>query len=124
MRLIGYLWAFPVTAIGLLFALVAAPSGGSVGLRNGVVEVAGGLVGRFLRGNRLWSGGAAFTLGHVIIARNVECLHRSRAHEMCHVRQFEQWGPLLLPVYWLIAASLWCRGYHAYLDHPLEPPPR
>jgi hypothetical protein len=91
-------------------------------LRNGVVEVAGGLVGQLLRGNSHWPGGAAVTLGHVILARDAECLVRSRPHEMCHVRQFERWGPLLLPIYWLVGAWLWCRGYHPYLDHPLEPP--
>lgn len=123
MRLIGYIWASPVTAVGLLLALVAVLSGGSARSNNGVVEVAGGLVGLLLRGNRLWRGGAAMCLGHVILARNAECLEQSRSHEMCHVQQFEHWGPLLLPVYGLLAAWLWCRGYHPYLDHPLEPPP-
>lgn len=123
MRLVGYLWAFPVTAAGLLLALVAALSGGSAHWRGGVVEVSGGLVGRMLRGNRLWRGGAAMTLGHVILARDADCLERSRRHEAVHVRQFERWGPLLLPAYWLVGAWLWCRGYHPYLDHPLEPPP-
>jgi hypothetical protein len=122
MRPISYLWAFPVTAVGLLLALVAVLSGGSIRLRDGVAEVSGGLVGRLLRGNRFWRGGAAMTLGHVILARDGECLERSRAHEVCHVRQFERWGPLLLPVYWLVGAWLRCRGYHPYLDHPLEPP--
>jgi H+/Cl- antiporter ClcA len=56
MRLLAYLWAFPVTAIGLCFALVAILSGGSVGRRGGVIEVAGGLVGFVLRGNRHWCG--------------------------------------------------------------------
>jgi hypothetical protein len=60
------------------------------------------------------------TLGHVILARDADCLARSRLHEMGHVRQFERWGPFFLPVYWLIAAWLSWRGYHPYLDHPLE----
>ena len=62
-------------------------------------------------------------LGHVVLARDAACLARSRPHELVHVRQYERWGPLLLPAYWLIGAWLWCRGYHPYLDHPLEPPP-
>lgn len=123
LQLIGYLWAFPVTIGGLLLALVAALSGGSLHLRDGVVEVTGGLVGWLLRGNRFWRGGAAMALGHVILARDAECLEGSRTHEVWHVRQFERWGPFLLPVYWLVSAWLWCRGYHPYLDHPLEPPP-
>lgn len=124
MRLFGYLWAFPMTAVGLVLALLALLSGGSVRLRDGTIEAAGGLVGRLLRGNRLWQGGAAMALGHVILARNPECLEESRSHEMCHVRQFELWGPLLLPLYWLMSMWLWLRGYDPYLDHPLEPPPR
>ena len=123
MRWIGYVWAFPVTAVGLCLALVAVVSGGTLHLRDGVVEVAGGLVGFLLRGNRRLRGGAAMCLGHVILARDAECLERSRSHELYHVRQFERWGPLLLPVYWLLAFWLWCRGYDPYLDHPFEPPP-
>ena len=116
MRLIGYIWALPVTGVGLLLALVAAVSGGSVRMRGGVVEASGGLLGRFLRG------GAAMALGHVILARDAACLARSRSHELYHVRQFERWGPLLMPTYWLVGAWLWCRGCHPYLDHPMEPP--
>jgi hypothetical protein len=123
MRLVGYVWAFPVTLLGLLLGLLAALSGGSVQLRGGVVEVCGGVVSWLLRDGRFRPGGAAMALGHVILARDAECLVRSRSHELAHVRQFEQWGPLLLPVYWLVSAWLWCRGYHPYLDHPLEPPP-
>lgn len=110
--------------VGLCLALLSTFTGGSVRLRYGLVEATGGFVGWMLRGNRLWSGGAAMTLGHVILARDRECLERSRNHELAHVRQFERWGPLLLPMYWLIATCLWLRGYHPYLDHPLEPPPR
>jgi hypothetical protein len=123
MRLVGYLWAFPVTTVGLLLALIAVLSGGSVHWHGGVVEVTGGLAGKLLCGSRLWRGAAAMTLGHVILARDAGCLERSRPHELYHVRQFERWGPLLLPAYWLVAAWLWLRGYHPYLDHPLEPPP-
>ena len=123
MAVVRYLWASPVTAVGLLLALVAATSGGSVRLRSGVVEASGGLVGRWLRGGRFYAGGAAMALGHVILARDAGCLDRSRPHELAHVRQFERWGPLLLPAYWLVAAWLWSRGYHPYLDHPMEPPP-
>jgi hypothetical protein len=119
-RPLAYLWAAPVTLPGLLLALAAAGSGGSVRLRSGVVEAQGGLVGRLLRGGRWWHGGAALTLGHVILARDAACLDRSRAHELAHVRQYERWGPLLLPAFWLIGLWLRCRGYHPYLDHPFE----
>lgn len=121
MRLVGYLWALPITVVGLSFVLLASISGGSVRVRGGVVEAWGGRLSKFLRGGRYRRGGAAMTLGHVILARDLSCLERSRPHELHHVRQFESWGPLLLPVYWLIAVWLWFRGYDPYLDHPLEP---
>lgn len=124
MRLIGYVWASPMTAIGLVFAVAAMLSGGSARLRSGVVEVTGGLVRWLLHGNKLWRGGAAMAVGHVILARDPECMEASRPHELYHVRQFERWGPLLPPAYWLVSAWLWFRGYHPYLDHPWEPPPR
>ncbi len=115
-RPLGYLWAAPVTAAGLVPALLAAATGGSVRLRGGAVEACGGCLRRLLRG------GAAAALGHVILARDAACLERSRAHEWVHVRQYERWGLFLLPAYWLVAAWLWLRGRHPYLDHPFEPP--
>jgi hypothetical protein len=117
-----YLWALPVTAVGLVLALLATVSGGSARVRGGVVEAHGGLVARFLRGGRWWHGGAAMAVGHVILARDADCLARSRSHELGHVRQFERWGPLLLPVYWGIGGWLALRGFHPYLDHPFEQP--
>ena len=123
MRLVGYVWASPVTVVGLTLALLAGATGGRVRVRGGVVEAFGGWTGRLLQGGRFHAGGAAVALGHVILARDADCLNRSRGHELAHVRQFERWGPLLPPAYWLIAAWLRARGRHPYLDHPLEPPP-
>lgn len=122
MRFLGYLWALPVTLVGLALALFAVVTGGGCEVRGGVVAAWGGGVGRLLRGGRFRPGGAAMALGHVILARDADCLARSRAHELAHVRQFARWGPFLLPAYWLIAVWLKGRGYDPYLDHPLEPP--
>jgi hypothetical protein len=60
------------------------------------------------------------TLGHVIIGQDQYCLDSSRSHEHVHVRQYERWGPFMIPAY--LAASLWLywRGYDAYLDNPFE----
>jgi hypothetical protein len=69
----------------------------------------------------LWrGGGAAMTFGHVILGRNQACLDRSRAHELVHVRQFERWGPLLLPLYVLAGWEVWRRGLDPHLDNPFE----
>lgn len=121
----GYIWASPATMIGLVLAFMAAVSGGKLSIRNGVVEASGGLGKRLLADKgRLFRGGAAMTLGHVIIARDAACMERSREHEWMHVRQFERWGPFLLPVNWAIAIWLRWRGLDPYLDHPFEQPKR
>jgi hypothetical protein len=120
LRPLRYLWATPVTLVGLPFAALAQLTGGRVQLRDGVVEAYGGCLRTLLRGGRIFEGGAALTLGHVIIARNRECLERSRRHEMVHVRQYERWGPLLPFVYAAIRWWLAWRGYDPHLDHPFE----
>lgn len=118
LRPLAYLWAAPATAPGLVLAGLAAVTGGRVRICNGVIEAHGGAVGRLLR----WRGAAAAALGHVILARDADCLARSRDHEMHHVRQFERWGVFLLPAYFVVAGSLRATGRHPYLDHPFEPP--
>lgn len=123
MRLLGYLWALPVTLLGVGLALLAWSTGGAVGVHEGIIEATGGLVAWCLRGGRWHQGGAAMALGHVILARDADALAHSRTHELVHVRQFERWGVFLLPAYWLVAAWLWARGLDPYLDHPFEPPP-
>jgi len=120
LRLAGYVWAFPVTAAGLCLTLLTALSGGRVQARDGTVEAFGGLARWLLRGNRFWKGGAAMAVGHVILARDLACLERSRAHERMHVRQFERWGVLLPVVYLSVIWWLKWRGYDPYFDHPFE----
>lgn len=48
----------------------------------------------------------AITFGHVVLATDVldEAVW---AHERAHVRQYERWGPFLIPAYLL--AALWAR---------------
>jgi hypothetical protein len=100
--------------------MVEALRGGQIERRNGVVLVTGGQVPFLLRGFRNLSGGAAMTLGHVIFARDQQCLNKSLNHELVHVRQFERWGPFCLPASWAIALWLRLRGFDPYLDHPFE----
>jgi hypothetical protein len=118
--MIGYLWAAPATAIGLLGAVLAL-RGGRLAIVDGVVEVEGPLVGWVLTHLVPLPGGAqAITLGHVVLARNDRCLECTRAHERVHVRQYERWGPLFIPAY--LAASAWAlaRGGHVYYDNVFE----
>jgi hypothetical protein len=120
-RVIGYLWASPVTVLGLFFLPVAWLSGGKACVKRGVVEVHSGLVGFFLRrGLPVLGPAAAMTLGHVILGRDAACLDHSRDHEHVHVRQYERWGVLLLPLYLGASGLLFVRGLDPYLDNPFE----
>lgn len=121
LQIVRYVWALPATLLGLFFVPLAWLSGGRVALVDGVIEIHGGLVRWFLR-RRLPGVGcaSAMTLGHVIIGRDLECLSRSRRHEHVHVRQYERWGPLMLPIYLIASGVLYFRGLDPYLDNPFE----
>jgi len=121
LRILAYVWALPATALGLFFVPVAWLSGGGVRIVAGVIEVHGGLVALLLRrGLPFFGPAAAMTLGHVILGRDRACLDHSRRHEHVHVRQYEHWGPLMLPIYLLASLVLWLRGRDPYLDNPFE----
>jgi hypothetical protein len=117
-----YLWAFfPGTLIGLICVPLALLGGGRCRSVRGCLEVQGGAVTWFLRNGLPWiGGGAAMTLGHVILGRDEICLDRSRDHEHVHVRQYERWGPAFLPAYLLVSGWMWLRGRHGYFDNPFE----
>jgi hypothetical protein len=116
-----YLWALPVTLFGVLIALVARGSGGTLRRVDGVLEVAGGWPARVLWRGFPFSGAvAAITLGHVVAGVSLEALTATRAHERAHVRQFERWGALLLVMYPLAGMFAWLRGGHPYRDNRFE----
>src|SRR4051812_11074874 len=62
-----YLWALPATAVGLVIAFATMLSGGSVQVKQGIVEAHGGFARWLLRR----AGGAAMTFGHVILGRDL-----------------------------------------------------
>lgn len=116
-----YLWALPVTLLGVLAVLVARSSGGSVHRVDGVLEASGGWPARLLRWGFPFSGAvAAITLGHVVLGVSADALDATRAHERAHVRQFERWGVLLLVLYPLAGLIAWLRGGHPYRDNVFE----
>jgi hypothetical protein len=120
-RLLAYLWAAPVTAIGLLIALPAVLTGSRARWVTGVLEVAGPLPRLVLRYGTLLPGGAtAMTLGHVVIAVDAAALDLTRAHERVHVRQAEHWGPLFIPAYLGCSAWLLLRRRDPYRENPFE----
>lgn len=116
-----YLWASPVSLLGILAALIAGSSGGRLQLVDGVLESAGGWPAWVLRRGFPYSGAvAAITLGHVVVGVSAEALHTTRAHERAHVRQFERWGILLLVLYPLAGFLAWARGGNPYRDNLFE----
>ena len=121
LRIAMYLWALPVTLIGLLVVLIARSSGGVQQRVDGVLEAAGGWPARVLRRGFPFSGSvAAITLGHVVVGVSLAALDSTRAHERGHVRQFERWGVLMLVLYPLAGLLAALRGGHPYLDNVFE----
>lgn len=118
-----YVWASPTTALGLVFTAATLASGGRARLVDGVLEACGGVSEFYLRrvvGLVLRGGASAMTLGHVVIARDLDLLDATRSHERVHVRQCERWGPLFVPVYLLASLWAWLRGRRPYEDNFLE----
>ncbi|MHB1094383.1 hypothetical protein [Thiobacillus sp.] len=121
LQILRYVWAFPVTLLGMLTALVARGSGGTLQRVEGVLEVAGGWPARVLRRGFPFSGAvAALTLGHVVVGESLNALAETRVHERVHVRQFERWGVLLLVLYPLAGLVAWIRGGNPYHDNRFE----
>lgn len=118
--LFRYLWAGPMTIVGLAFAILAAGRG-RVAIVEGVLEAHGPwLCWALSRLIPMSGGAAAITFGHVVLGRDAESLAITRPHERVHVEQYERWGPLFIPAYLL--AGLWecARGRHPYFDNRFE----
>ena len=121
LRVALYLWALPVTLVGLLVALIARSSGGVQQRVDGVLETAGGWPAWLLRRGFPLSGSvAAITLGHVVVGVSLAALDMTRAHERAHVRQFERWGVLMVVLYPLASLLAGLRGGHPYRDNVFE----
>jgi hypothetical protein len=123
LRWLVYLWAFPITAFGLVVAGIVMLTGGETRVVDGVLEICGGATDFFLRrivGLFLSGGASAMTLGHVVLARNPDLLLITRAHERVHVRQCERWGPLFIPAYLFASLWAWVTGRRPYKDNFFE----
>ncbi len=119
-RAVAYLWALPISAIGLLWAVLAVLTGGRARWHSGVLETQGGFA-RLLLTRLLLGGGAdALTLGHVVLAVDGAAHDRWRSHERVHVAQAERWGLLFPLAYLLAGAAARIRGGDGYRDNPFE----
>jgi hypothetical protein len=116
-----YVWVSPGSCVGLTAALLALLRGGRFQIVDGVLEVASDPVTRLI-GRFTAVGGpiSAITLGHVVVGASLDALHATRVHERVHVRQYERWGPLFIPAYFVASGWVWLRGRHPYLDNPFE----
>lgn len=116
----GYAWAAPCSLVGLLLALVSLLTGATARVDEGILEVAGGRIGRWVcrlpRSIRF----SAITFGHVILGVSHASLAIHRAHEHVHVRQYEQWGILFFPLYCGSSLIQLLRGRNPYLDNRFE----
>lgn len=110
-RVAAALWASPLTAVGLLLAILA-------GRRPRWDAAHGCFVVDGMRGPSAQAlravGASANTIGQVVLSRYEATPEVLLAHEAVHVRQTERLGPLMFPAY------VWLGARYGYRDHPLE----
>jgi hypothetical protein len=119
-RFLGVIWASPYTLIGLIVGLFGLCTGGRAQFRRGVIEFYGGGVKWLVMQLPHGQFTLAVTLGHSILGQSDASLDIAREHELVHVRQFERWGPLMGPAYFLSSFYLWMVGKRPYRDNPFE----
>lgn len=117
--LLDYAWASPGTAIGLSLGLLALLGGARWSRQQGVLEVELRPALRTRPTRRLLPI-VAITFGHVVLGRTAADLERLRAHEHCHVAQYERWGPLFLIAYPLASLLALLRTGRPYHDNCFE----
>jgi hypothetical protein len=116
-----YLWALPNTVVGLLIAGIGTFTAGRYRFHRGTVECWGGGAEWFLRTCcPLFQGAGSMALGHVVLGIDEREIDYWRDHELVHVRQYEHWGPLFLPVYLAVSCWLHLTGRDPYLENPFE----
>lgn len=113
-------WAAPWSLVGLILGALAIGLGARARRVDATLEIAGGSLGRGLGRLPAPLGFAAITFGHVILGRDHATLARLRSHERVHVRQYETWGPLFVPLYLASSLSQWCRGADPYRANRFE----
>jgi hypothetical protein len=113
-----FAWASPWTGLGLILGLLGVVTGGGARRGPGIVEFHGGAVRWLLE--RIPGHAFAMTFGHVVLGRTAAALDLAQRHELVHVRQYERWGPLFVPLYLAHSARLWLAGKDWYYDNPFE----
>jgi len=117
---LGVLWASPWTAFGLLLGVIGLLLGGKAARKGRTLVFWGAGLSWVFRHLPVLTHARAVTFGHVVLARSRRQLEAHWEHEFVHVRQYERWGPLMVPAYLACRLALWLRGRHPYLDNPFE----
>ena len=119
-RAAAYAWAAPVSLAALPAALLGAATGGRLRIHRGVLEASGGVLRPILSRGIPGFSVHAITFGHVVLGTDADALEETRAHERVHVRQYERWGALFLPLYLLASLLALARGRSVYADNAFE----
>jgi hypothetical protein len=120
LRILQFLWAAPVSLIGLVFAAIILVTNGQAQRVGRAWEITGGCAPTLLRILNPRLSIIAIVFGHVIIATDCDTATRLRAHEHMHVRQYERFGVLMPLLYVASSAWAWLKGGDAYLDNVFE----
>ena len=120
LRAARYAWAALPTLVGLVLALPVLAVGGTARRIGGTLEIAGRPIAGFVARMPARLRFQAITFGHVILGVDHAVLAAVRAHEQVHVRQYERWGPLFLPLYVASSAVQLACGRDPYRDNRFE----
>ena len=125
-RVLGIIWAAPVTAVGLTYVTLFTMLGWYKHLGTRGDALVWQLKADKLPGwlSKSWTKHAGQTFGNVIVLRYDPDTDRGRAtlrHEQEHVRQFMVLGIFQPILYQLVSLGLrFCRHAHPYYDNPFE----
>lgn len=129
LRVLGFLWAFPLTFLSWLFFFWPHHEKGTwervrMGKDLAIIWDADNESKFFKEAMDGWYG---FVLGANVCVVDVprddqEKMQKQMAHEKGHVTQYFIFGVLFFPLYFLFTGVLWLffRKRHAYLDNPFE----
>jgi hypothetical protein len=112
LRAIGYLWALPVSVLGLLLAILYMPR--QMRWSDGALEFQARWIFPWW-----WSVGGQ-TIGFVIFYSKGWGRPHTRLHERWHVRQAMILGPLFPVLYGLASLVAACAGLDFYRDNAFE----
>jgi hypothetical protein len=121
LRTLGILWASPYSLLGIAIGSIGLLFGGRVRVVGRSIEFYDGgtkwFVQHFLPNGQFT---LALTLGHVVLGQTDASLEISRKHEAVHIAQYERWGPLMVPSYFLASCCVYFLGKRFYRDNPFE----